>query len=53
MNDYYVILTGSKNNAGNFLIKHRAKKLFTALRNDRKLVDLDAWISLLQRFKVC
>ena len=44
MNDYYVILTGSKNNAGDFLIKHRAKKLFTTLRPDREIVDLDAWI---------
>lgn len=44
MNDYYVILTGSKNNAGDFLIKNRAKKLFTALRSDRAIVDLDAWI---------
>ena len=43
MKDYYVILTGSKNNAGDFLIKHRAKKLFAALRPDREIVDLDAW----------
>jgi hypothetical protein len=41
--DYYVILTGSKNNAGDFLIKYRAKKLFAALRPDRDIVDLDAW----------
>ena len=44
MKDYYVILTGSKNNAGDFLIKHRAKKLFSALRGDREIVDLNAWI---------
>lgn len=43
MKDYYVILTGSKNNAGDFLIKYRAKKLFAALRSDREIVDLDAW----------
>lgn len=43
MKDYYVILTGSKNNAGDFLIKYRAKKLFAALRPDRDIVDLDAW----------
>lgn len=43
MKDYYVILTGSKNNAGDFLIKYRAKKLFAALRPDREIVDLDAW----------
>lgn len=44
MKDYYVILTGSKNNAGDFLIKCRAKneKLFAALRPDRDIVDLDA-----------
>lgn len=43
MKDYYVILTGSKNNAGDFLIKYRAKKLFAALRPDREIIDLDAW----------
>jgi hypothetical protein len=41
--DYYVILTGSKNNAGDFLIKYRAKKLFSKIRPDREIVDLDAW----------
>jgi hypothetical protein len=40
----YVLLTGSKNNAGDFLIKHRAKALFGAFRADRTLVDLDAWV---------
>lgn len=43
MNDHYVILTGSKNNAGDFLIKHRAKKLFEAFRPDRHIIDLNAW----------
>jgi len=31
MKDHYGILTGSKNNAGDFLIKYRAKQLFAAL----------------------
>lgn len=43
MSDYYVILTGSKNNAGDFLIKYRAKALFSTWRPDRQIVDLDAW----------
>jgi len=43
VNNYYVILTGSKNNAGDFLIKHRAKALFASLRPDREVVDLDGW----------
>jgi len=41
--DYYVVLTGSKNNAGDFLIKHRAKKLFEIFRPDREIIDIDAW----------
>jgi Polysaccharide pyruvyl transferase len=40
---YYVLLTGSKNNAGDFLIKYRAKQLFQVIRPDRNLVDIDAW----------
>ncbi|WP_345975096.1 polysaccharide pyruvyl transferase family protein [Sulfurimonas sp. HSL3-7] len=44
MKDRYVILTGSKNNAGDFLIKHRAKKLFKEFRPDREIVDLDRWV---------
>lgn len=40
---YYVILTGSLNNAGDFLIKYRAKKLLDALRPDREYVDMDRW----------
>jgi hypothetical protein len=40
---YYVILTGSKNNAGDYLIKYRAKRLFTVLREDRDIVDVDGW----------
>lgn len=43
MKQSYVILTGSKNNAGDFLIKHRAKKLFDEIRPDRKIIDFNAW----------
>jgi hypothetical protein len=43
---YYLILTGSKNNAGDFLIKRRAKELFSLLRPDRDIIDLDAWTPL-------
>jgi|SRR5688572_2766294 len=43
MKDRYVILTGSKNNAGDFLIKYRAKKLFGLLRPDREIIDYDGW----------
>jgi hypothetical protein len=43
MRDQYVLLTGSKNNAGDFFIKFRAKQLFKALRPDRGIVDYDAW----------
>ena len=44
--DYYVILTGAKNNAGDYLIKYRAKHLFSALRSDRKIIDMDGWNAL-------
>jgi hypothetical protein len=40
---YYVLLTGGKNNAGDFLIKFRAKELFAQLRPDREIVDFNAW----------
>ena len=43
MKDYFVILTGSKNNAGDFLIKHRAIELLNQLRPDRGIIDLNAW----------
>lgn len=43
MNNRYVILTGAKNNAGDFLIKYRAKQLLAALRPDRDVIDLDRW----------
>lgn len=39
----YVVLTGSKSNAGDFLIKHRAKQLLAALRPDRTIIDFNAW----------
>jgi len=42
-NNYFVILTGSKSNAGDFLIKHRAKVLFKDMRPDRTVVDMNAW----------
>lgn len=40
---YYVILTGSKNNAGDYLIKYRAKQLFEKERPDRKIIDMNGW----------
>ncbi|MFT7155828.1 MAG: hypothetical protein ACI8Q1_000831 [Parvicella sp.] len=40
---YFVTLTGGKNNAGDFLIKHRAHSLLSKLRPDRALKDFDAW----------
>jgi hypothetical protein len=40
---YYVLLTGGKNNAGDFLIKYRAKDLFSEIREDRDIIDVDAW----------
>lgn len=40
---YYVLLTGSKSNAGDYLIKHRAKKILELLRPDRNFFDFDAW----------
>ena len=43
MKDQYVILTGSKNNAGDFLIKFRAKQLFKELRPDREIIDFNGW----------
>ena len=43
---YYVTLTGNRNNAGDFLIRHRGHELLRRLRPDRDLVDLDAWEAL-------
>ncbi|WP_299007656.1 polysaccharide pyruvyl transferase family protein [uncultured Shewanella sp.] len=42
-NKYYVILTGSKNNAGDFLIKYRAKEILKIERPDRDIIDIDGW----------
>ena len=39
----YTVLTGSKNNAGDFLIKYRAKQLFKDLRPNRKIIDFNSW----------
>lgn len=44
--DQYVILTGGKNNAGDFLIKYRTRQLLRALRPDRGVVDLNGWEAL-------
>lgn len=46
MGDYYVILTGSKNNAGDYLIKYRAKRLLSLIRPDRSLTEFNAWEKL-------
>jgi len=46
MKDQYVILTGSKNNAGDYLIKYRAKQLFANLRPDREIIDINGWEQL-------
>jgi len=43
MKDQYVVLTGAKNNAGDYLIKHRTKQLFSTLRPDRNIVDFNNW----------
>ena len=43
MNPFYVLLTGSKNNAGDFLIKYRGKKLLEIIRKDRELIDYQGW----------
>lgn len=39
----YVVLTGAKNNAGDFLIKRRAIEALERTRPDRNLVLYDAW----------
>ncbi len=40
---YYVTLTGCRNNAGDFLIRHRGHALLRNLRADRTIVDRNAW----------
>lgn len=44
----YVLLTGGKNNCGDFLIKHRAKELLKTHRPDRSFLDWNAWVPLSQ-----
>ncbi len=46
MKNQYVILTGGKNNAGDHLIKYRAKRLFSWLKPDTEILDLDGWKKL-------
>lgn len=46
MNDCYVLLTGSKSNAGDFLIRKRVIELLATQRPDRQLINLNAWESL-------
>lgn len=46
MKEQYVILTGSKNNAGDYLIKYRAKQLFAEIRPDREIIDINGWETL-------
>jgi len=43
LSDHYVLLTGSKNNAGDFLIKYRAMRLLRSWQPQRELVDVDGW----------
>lgn len=40
---YYITLTGSRNNAGDFLIRHRGHALLQHIRPDRRIVDRNAW----------
>ena len=40
---YFVLLTGGKNNAGDYLIKERAKALLNKYRPDRELIDIDGY----------
>lgn len=46
MRDQYVLLTGSMNNAGDFLIKHRAAELLAKYRPDRLILHADRWRSI-------
>ena len=39
----YVTLTGARNNAGDFLIRHSAHALFARVRPDRPIHDLNSW----------
>lgn len=42
----YVVVTGSKNNAGDYLIKKRALELFSEFRPEKRIVDINAWESI-------
>lgn len=42
----YTILTGTKNNAGDFLIAYRARKLLEHFRGDRNIIEYNAWVPL-------
>jgi len=46
MKNQYVLLTGGKNNAGDHLIKLRAKQLFNWIRPDIRILDLNGWEKL-------
>ena len=41
---YYVTLTGARNNAGDYLIRHRGHHLLRTVRPDRDLRDRNAWL---------
>src|SRR6056297_628788 len=43
MEEKYVVLTGSKNNAGDYLIKLRGKQLLRRLRPEKDIVDFNGW----------
>jgi hypothetical protein len=43
---YYVLFTGGKNNAGDYLIKKRAVALLSEYRPDRDIIDFDGYRSL-------
>ena len=41
-NNYYTVITGAKDNAGDFLIK-KATQLLSKLRPDRDIVHFNSW----------
>lgn len=42
----YVLLTGAKKNAGDFLIAHAAKRLFEKFAPDPKYMELPSWLPI-------
>ena len=44
--EYYIVLHGAKKNVGDFLIRDRAKKLLSFIREDRNLIEYPSWKSL-------